>query len=705
MVRALLFPKNVVILGATDKPGTWTERAWRNLHRYDYPYPVYPMNPGRDTVWDTRCYRSYEELPEPPDHVVVLIPARFVPEALREAHRAGARSATVYSAGFEEAGAVDLARDLKAAIEETGLAVSGPNCLGNLSGSASMMTGTDDRYMRMGPGPVSIIAQSGGIAMAFKRSLEDRGLEVDAVITSGNEAGLTTADYISYFAEDAGCKVVICYLESVRGDPADFVAACRKARAAGKAVVVLKLGTSDEGRSAAVAHTGALAGSAAAFDAIAGAAGAIRVDTTDDVVEVAEYLAHAPLPKGGNLAGVTLSGGMRGLLLDAAAAAGLTFNPLSSETRKRLETVISVGTSIGNPFDAGFAALTNPNVLKITVEAFLEDPGIDLIFVQEEIPRAEGSERKEESMRVINALAEKAGKPIVYTSMISHGITDYGRNFRKDVRNLAFLQECGKALRTVAHVVRHVEAANAVPPERQPITAERRAALDLLDKAAGAGTLDEAASKKLVAAYGIAGTRESVATSVDEAVAAADRIGYPVVAKALSAMLAHKSDAGGVVVGIENAGALCQAFDRIHSSVAAYDSTVKLDGILVSEMVRGGLELVVGATRDPEMGPVVLFGTGGVDLELIRDVATGGAPLDEVAAMALISRTRAGKLIDGYRGRAKLDARAAARALVGLSNLMIDAGDRIQSIDINPFVLRENGGVALDALVVLKPEA
>lgn len=704
MVHALLCPTNVVILGATDKAGTWTQRVWRNLKRYNFPGHVFPMNPSRDTVWGTRCYRSYDELPEPPDHIVILIPAKFVPAALREARKAGARSATVFSAGFEEAGAHNLAADLQLAIEETGLAVSGPNCLGNISGIASMMTGTDDRPTRVGPGPISIVAQSGGIAMAFKRSLEDRGLEVDAVITSGNETGLKTTDYINYFAEQPSSRVIICYLESVRGDPEHFVAACRKAKAAGKSVIVLKLGISESGRAAAVAHTGALAGSADAFDAVAGAAGAIRVRNTDDVVEVAELLAHAPLPRGDGIAAVTLSGGMRGLLLDAAAASGLTFRPLAPSTKERLEKLLSVGASVGNPFDAGFAALTNPNVLNLTIETFLDDPAIDLILVQEEIPRSPGAERKEESMRSINTLAAHAGKPIVYTSMISHGFTDYGRTFRGEVRNLAFLQECEKAMRAVGYVVRHVEATKHKVPERgQPSAGEQKAINDLTRIRQGR-TLDEIASKQLLAAYGINVNKEVIATTPDEAVKAAQQIGYPVVAKAVSKALAHKSEAGGVIVNIRDADGLRNAFDKIVSSVRAYDPSIELDGILVAEMVRGGLELVIGATRDPDMGPVILFGTGGVEVELIRDVATGGTPLDEEAALRLIAKTRAGRLIDGYRGRSKLNKAAAAGALVKLSHLMVDAGDRVQSVDINPFILTEDGGAAVDALIVLNTE-
>ncbi len=298
-VAALLDPRNVVLVGASDRPGSWTTRVWRNLDRYNYGKPVYPFNPRRDEIWDTKCYRTMNDIPEPPDHLVILVPAKAVPGVLREGAAAGARSATVFSSGFDEIG-TDEGRNfgdqLRAAIQETGMAVSGPNCLGNLAAASSFVTMPDDRPQVLKPGPVAIVGQSGGLAMAIKRTLEERGVNTGYVVTSGNEAGLTTADYIRFFTADPNTKVIVSYLEAVH-DRDGFLDACRAARAAGKPVIVMKLGTSEEGRSAALAHTGGLAGAIAAFDAVAGAAGAIRVGTLDDVVEVTEYLIHAPLPK------------------------------------------------------------------------------------------------------------------------------------------------------------------------------------------------------------------------------------------------------------------------------------------------------------------------------------------------------------------------------------------------------------------------
>ena len=703
-VDALLNPKNVVIIGATDKPGNWAQRVWRNLHRYNYPGKVYPFNPSRDNVWDTRCYRSFAELPEPPDHLIVLAPAKFVADTLREAAKYGARSATVMSSGFEEAPEPEgkvYGANLRAAIDETGIAVSGPNCLGNFNAAATFFSMTDDRAHRFQVGPVAVFGQSGGIVMAMKRSLEERGVDTAALITTGNETGLNTADYISYFADIDHVRVIACYVESVH-DPETFLAALRKARKAGKPVVVLKLGASDEGRKAAAAHTGALAGSMEAFDAIAGEAGALRVRNLDDLTEAVEFLVHSPLPKGKRIGSITFSGGMRGLLLDGAAHAGLSYSPLSDATFNRMKELLGVGTIIGNPLDTGFAGLTNPQAYIKSVETLLDDPEIDCLLLQEELPRGPGAERKEANLRAVNELVATSSKPVAYVTMVSHGVNDYSRNLRAQLPNLSFLQEVEKSLRCIANVMGYAERLGSVSAAKPAPNARGLALLDEAANATGPATVDEVRSKAILAAYGVGAPQEALAKTEDEAVAAASRIGFPVVAKLVSAEVPHKSDVGGVIVGLKDADAVRAAFRKITAAVAAIPSKPKLEGVLIAQMVSGGLELVLGASHDPEMGPVILFGAGGVDLELVRDVALAAPPLDEARANALIDRTRVSKRIAGYRGKPALDRDALVEALVGLSRLVCDAGDRLDSIDVNPFLLREKGGVMLDALVVLK---
>jgi acetyltransferase len=586
------------------------------------------------------------------------------------------------------------------------------------------MTMPDDRMQRLANGPVAIIGQSGGLAMAIKRSLEERGIDAGSVVTSGNQAGLSGADYIAYYAMNDDIRVIVCYLEAVQ-NPAAFMAACRMARAAGKPIVVMKLGASAEGRAAALAHTGALAGAMEAFDAVAGSAGALRVRTVDDVVETVEYILHAPplpsLPRigegGFRLGAITFSGALRGLLLDAAAAHGLAFAPLAPATGERLAAVLGVGTIIGNPLDSGFTGLTNREGYVKCVEAMLDDPGIDLVLLQAELPRAAGMDRAEGNMRAVEAIATRAKKPIVQFSMGSHGLSDYSRDFRRHLPHVPCLQEVDKTLRAVRAIGDYARRATQAPAVPAAVVSRKGRELlaKVLAKHAPGTALNEVQSKQLLKAYGIACPREAVAHSAKEAVAIAKRFGYPVVAKGVSAALPHKSEAGAVLVGLDSVKAVRAAYEQIVDAVARFPGPPPvpspasgggngrglLEGVLIAEQVADGIELVIGANLDPEVGPVILFGTGGVELELYRDVALAPPPLDERRALALIEATRAGKRIAGYRGRPALDVKAAVAALIGLSGLMIDAGGRIQSVDINPFLLRRRGGVALDGLVVL----
>lgn len=709
-VEALLNPRNVVIVGASDRPGNWAMRVWRNLRRYGYPGAVYPFNPQRDAVWDQRCYRDFASLPEPPDHLVVVVPAAHVAATLREAAAFGARSANVLTSGFEEADGEEAqarARALRAVIDDTGVAVCGPNCLGNVAARFGLMTMTDDRPIPFHAGPVAIIGQSGGTTMAVKRRLEERGLPVGYLISSGNETGLKTADYIRFFAEADDVRVVVSYLEAVR-DADAFLDACRVARARNTAIVVCKLGATDAGRAAALAHTGSLAGAIEVFDAVAGAAGAIRVDNLDDTVEAVDYLLHLPPPKGSRVGAITFSGGLRGLLLDSAARAGVTFPPLAPSTLERLSEVLGVGTILGNPLDAGFAALSSQAAYLETIRAVIADPAVDMLLLQEEVPRSIGSEGKEDNLRKVNAMvAAGLPKPVAFFGMISYGFNDYARDMRATVPNLAFLQEVDKTLRTVRAVADHtkrVTAAERIAATTFPPSPRDTAVATLHAAAAKGQALNEAESKALLRAYGIPVPEERVAADADAAVTAARAIGYPVVLKALSAEITHKSDAGAVRLGLADDAAVRDGFAAIVRNVELHRPGTRLDGMLVCRHVPKGLELVLGVQNDREMGCVVMVGNGGVWLELYKDVAFAPPPLDRAAADALLSDTRAGRLIDGYRGGPVYDRAAAIDALVAMGRIAHDLGDRIQAIDVNPFVLlpKGQGGFALDALVIAR---
>jgi acetyltransferase len=705
-IHAMLHPRNIVVVGATDKPGNYAERIWNNLIKYKFGGGLYPLNSKRETIWGVQCYKDFASLPDKPDHVLVLVPARFAVQVIRDAAVAGARSATIVTSGFSELQDDEsqrLAAELQRAIRETGLAVTGPNCLGNLSAGEKLFTNIDDRIVTMEAGPVAIAGQSGAIVMAIRQALEDRGVGVGYMVTTGNEAGLETPDLMTYFAADPSIRVIVVYLEGVRNTKL-FREACKAARAAGKPVIALKLGASEGGRAAAMAHTGALAGSIETFDAISTREGVIRARGMDELIETTECFVHADLPKGGRLAAVTLSGGKRGLLIDAFSSAGLDFAQLSRNAGDKLAKMLGPGSIVGNPLDAGFAAVVDPSVYIQSIKIMIDDPDTDIVIIDSELPKAP-HELRERNLQLINEMASAASKPVIYISAMSIGFTEFTKALRKSLPHIAVMQGLDRAVGAIKALIEYASLRKEVPDIVSSSSAAARAALERTLESANGPALDEVASKKLLRAYGIPVSKEAVAQTATEAVKIARKIGFPVVAKVVSPEILHKSDIGGVVLNINNAGEVRKAFNQITARVKKLKNKPRLDGVLIAQQVRGELELVVGAALDAEMGPVVMFGTGGVDIELMKDVALAGAPLDAAEARKLIGRTKAGVKLRGYRGRPALHEASVVKALVGLSNMMADAGSRIASIDVNPFLINARAGVAVDGLIVLNNSA
>ncbi|HEX2724900.1 MAG TPA: acetate--CoA ligase family protein [Beijerinckiaceae bacterium] len=707
-VEALTAPGNVVLVGASDRPGGWAARVWRNLNHYKFPGNLHLINPRRDEIWERPCYPDFASMPEPPDHMVVLVPAAQVPEVLRAGAAAGARSATIFSSGFGEAydeEGLELGRQLRQAIRDTGLGVSGPNCMGNICARSGLVTLTEDRPLKLSPGPVALVGQSGGVMIFVNQALEERGIAAEYLITSGNEAGLTVADYIAFFASEPEIKVILVYIEALK-DAKSFASACRVARQAGKSVVAMKLGQSQAGRAAAMAHTASLAGSMEAFDALAADIGVIRAETLDDAVEITELLAHTGAPKGTRLGAVTLSGAYRGLLLDAAERNGLTFPTLAPETKARMDAVLAVGSLVSNPVDGGFGVLTSEDTYRACLDALQADPNVDMVLLQESVPRQPGSARAERYIRLVGDYAAAAAKPTAFVTLTSHGHTDYSRALRAEAPRVSFLQEANKALRAIGAAARasQLEAlAPDGPAIRAPSEGERLACERVRASArSGAASLNEAESKALLRAYGFALPAEELTVSADAAVSAARRIGYPVVMKGVSPTLLHKSDAGAVMLGVAGDDAVRAAWASIFANVQAYGHPDPLEGVLVAEQVSGGIELALGVHRDPEIGLVVMAGAGGVLLELIKDASFAVPPITPDKARNLLAQTRVAKLMAGYRGARPSDTDAVVQALLALGRIADDLRDVVESIDINPFVALEQGGRVLDALVVLR---
>src|SRR6187397_978519 len=484
-IHAMLHPRNIVLVGATDKPGNYAERIWNDLIKYRYRGGLFPVNAKRETIWGVPCYKDFASLPEKPDHVLVLVPARFAVQVIRDAAAAGARSATIVTSGFSElqdAESQRLAIELQQAVKETGLAVTGPNCLGNLSAGENLFTNIDDRIVTMEQGPVAIAGQSGAIVMAIRQTLEDRGVGVGYMVTTGNETGLETPDLMAYFAADPSIRVIVVYLEGVRNTKV-FREACKAARAAGKPVIALKLGASEGGRAAAMAHTGALAGSIETFDAISTREGVIRVSGLDELIETTECFVHAASPKGNRLAAVTLSGGKRGLLLDAFHAAGLNFAPLPAGATEKLSKMLGPGSIVGNPLDAGFAAVVDPSVYMSSIKIMIDDPDTDIVIIDAELPKAP-HEMRERNLRMVNAMAADADKPVIYISAMSIGFTEFTKGLRKSLPNIAVMQGLDRAVGAIKSLIDYAFLRKEIPDVVSSSSASARATLEKTLKSA-----------------------------------------------------------------------------------------------------------------------------------------------------------------------------------------------------------------------------
>src|SRR5690348_13485701 len=508
-IHAMLHPHNIVLVGATDKPGNYAERIWNNLIKYKFGGGLYPINARRETVWGVPCYKDFASLPDKPDHVLVLVPARFAVQVIRDAAAAGARSATIVTSGFSELQDEDsqrLAAELQQAVRDTGMAVTGPNCLGNLSAGENLFTNIDDRIVTMEQGKVAIAGQSGAIVMAIRQALEDRGVGVGYMVTTGNEAGLETTDLMSYFAADPSIRVIVVYLEGVRNTRA-FREACKAARAAGKPVIALKLGASEGGRAAAMAHTGALAGSIETFDAISTREGVIRVSGLDELIETTECFVHADVPKGRKLAAVSLSGGKRGLLLDAFYSAGLNFAPLKKDAHDKLAKMLGPGSIVGNPLDAGFAAVVDPSVYMQSIKIMIDDPDTDIVIIDSELPKAP-HELRERNLRIVNEMAGRASKPVIYISAMSIGFTEFTKTLRKSLPHITVMQGMDRAVTAIKSLIDYTSLRKVVPEIKSSSSTSARASLERTLKNASGAALDEVASKNLLKAYGIPVSRE-----------------------------------------------------------------------------------------------------------------------------------------------------------------------------------------------------
>ena len=700
-VARLLRPASIAIVGASDKVGPGLN-AWLTLQRVGYAGAVHLVTPSRPELFGRKTYPTLDAIRGSIDAVFIAVPQAAVVDAVRAAAAKGAGGAVVLSSGFGEAGAdgVRAQAELASIAQAHGMAVCGPNCLGflNFAGRAAAWGTTVPDHLASGR--VAAVVQSGSIGLALLNAGRDIGLSY--LITSGNEAVTSAAEYIDYLVDDDEVRVLIGFFEQLR-HPRRFVAAARRAAALGKPVIVVKSGRSERGRVAVMAHTGAVAGSDEVCDAAFRAAGVIRVGSLDELIEMAALCSGlSARPRARGVAVLSPSGGEIALALDIADAAGLELPPVGAGT-PALKALLPDFAHIANPLDLTWAGLYDPAVARQCAEILAAEPGVGTLVLLQDAPRSLATQQAERYTRLLRAVGEGAAAAHTPLVVVSNLAVDFHPSFESAAREAGApcLRGTAEGLFAVARYARWATSLSTqakAPPSgtsRAPAFAQASRVWAARDRSRAP---TEHEGRALVAPYGIEGPRERVAQDADQAVAAAREIGYPVVLKAMVGGVVHKTELGLVRVGLGSDDDLrAEAGAMLERARAAGGHLL---GLLVQEMLRPVAELLVGGRVDPDFGPVIVVGGGGMLVELYKDAAVRLAPVSDETAREMIAETRAAALLGGWRGRPAGDVSAAAGAVARLSELVADFQEEISEVEINPLAVLERGVVALDCVIV-----
>jgi acyl-CoA synthetase (NDP forming) len=688
----LFKPRSVALIGASDDVARIGGRPLRYLREGGFKGAVYPVNPKRDTVQGIRSYSSVAALPEVPDVAILAVPAQGTVQALRDCADRDVKAAVVFSAGFAEASEQGrLAQDEIAGIARySGMRVLGPNCLGLFNAGIGYY-GTFSAILDAAfvePGPVAVVSQSGAYGSHIAHLARQRGLGIGQWITTGNECDIDVAEALRWVIDQADVKVVMAYAEGIR-DRDTFIEALEVARAREKAIIFLKVGRSDVGAQAVSSHTAALAGSDAVFDAVLRQYGAYRARTTAEHLDVAYACARGLYPAGNRFGIFTLSGGFGIQMADDASACGLDVAPMPEAAQNELKAMLPYA-SPRNPVDATAQALTDLPLMTSYIAAMLEKGGYHLfagIF-------GSGPASPTFSAKLRQALrTAAAGHEGRVLALSMSAPTEIVRAYEDD----GFLVfEDGSALvNALAALVCFRRSFDAAKARRAASAAATRIApLD--------GALSEHEAKSLLRAAGIAFPKEALVRPDQDAGAAAAVIGFPVVIKICSPDIAHKTEIGGVIVGPRNEAEARDAAHTILSRARDQRPDARIDGVIVSPMIKGGVETIAGVVRDPTFGPVIMFGLGGVFVEVLKDVTFRAAPFDVAEAQRMIREIRGFAMLEGVRGAPPADIDALAAMLSRLSQFATDNAELIESIDLNPVLAmpRGEGVMPLDALLV-----
>jgi acyl-CoA synthetase (NDP forming) len=705
-LRPLLSPDSVAIIGASADQSL-RGRLTHQLVEHGFPGRIYPVTRSQREVLGHRAYAAVADLPEAPDLAVILVPAAHVVGAIEQCAARGIPAAVVISSGFaeeksEEAAARDVA--LRAIARRTGMVIAGPNSEGLVNPLRPLVATFSpvfhDASNALLPEnskarPIAVSCQSGALTFAFLSRGRDRQLQFTYQVSAGNQTVLEAHDYVDWVLDAGGADIFLCYLEGIR-DAARFRAVADKAARMGKPLIVAKVGRSDAGRRAAASHTGALARAGLADDAIFRHHGIVRGEDLDHMVDVATAFAYCRLPRGNRVAVITGSGGSAVWMADILSAHGLELPVLEDDIQRRIMALLPSYGSALNPIDATAQAIGEVGYAPL-VELVAQSERIDTILLISSLANESRAKKLADEMAGIMATIDKPILLSTYTTASAAAIATLGG---AGIPCYTSMPSCARAIRALVDYGAFQERVARRPAE-PPVPV---AARDEVARALGQSgpVLTEIASKALLARYGVPLPPEALAASEAEAVAAAGKIGGAVALKVQSPDILHKTEAGAVALGLSGEAAVREGYHLVLARALAARPGARIDGVLVQAMARRGVDIILGVTRDPDFGPMLMVGLGGIHVEVLRDVAFAPVPLGIEDALALLGQLKGAALLDGVRGEPAADRTALVELMVALSCFAADHAEAIEEIDLNPVIVHAAGeGLTIvDALIV-----
>ena len=663
-------PPSVAIVGASER-ARWPTDIFNNLGKGGFPGKVYPVNPRATEVWGQRAYPDLASLPEAPSHALIIVPAPAVLDVLEKGVAAGLKSATIYSGNLgeglepESAARGQAIRDL---VARSGLIVNGPNCMGGNSLHHRFYGYPNQELVGLPKGGVAYISQSGGMVQFFVKSAADRGVKFSVMFSSGNELDLDLADFVNHLVDDEDTKIIGLFIEGIRR-PEAFMRAAARALAAGKPIIALKTGKSAKSRAAAQSHTGAISGDYEGFLALCERYGIVACASLDDMVETVLAFQGGRLPRGRRVGWITTSGGTVDLLYDYIEEIGGTLAPeFSAQTATILRPLVPGEIGIKNPLDAGIPS-TDENAITMCAAA-ANDPQIDMIAWAAVLP----SSKRQPNAEILHSLLSKTDKPVIAFGRMAYALGPDSLEFQDKV-GFPYLQGLPQTIRAMSALAFYGERAGRQIDE---LAAPRGRALE-------AAQLNEA-----LASHGLTPPASGFGATPQAAADMAARIGFPVALKLVSPQISHKTEVGGVRIGLASPEEVLRAAQEITASVAARAPDAVVEGFLVQEMA-SGVEALLGVRTDPLYGPMMVVGAGGIFVELMKDISCRLLPVDAAQAREMVGELKLGKLLAGYRGAAPADIDALVKAICGLSDFYLDHRHVLSDLEVNPLIVLENG--------------